>query len=95
MVNKNELSAEQQKELSTLTARIIDDKTRIREILQNVQIKSLPDFVDDGRYDILIEEMVPPEALYFNKLTDAQKTIVARNAKEKWCLVHDRMEDTT
>lgn len=92
MVNKNELSAEQQKELSTLSARIKDDKTRIQEILQNVQIKSLPD-VDEGRYDILIEEMVPPEALNFDKLTDAQKTSVVRNTNEKWCLVHNRMED--
>tara|TARA_Y100001951_G_scaffold90668_1_gene83987 strand:- start:50 stop:334 length:285 start_codon:yes stop_codon:yes gene_type:complete len=91
--NKNELSAEQQKELSTLSARIKDDKTRIQEILQNVQIKSLPD-VDEGRYDILIEEMVPPEALNFDKLTDAQKTSVVRNTKEKWCLVHNRMEET-
>ena len=94
MVNKNELSAEQQKELSTLSARIKDDKTRIQEILQNVQIKSLPD-VDEGKYDILIEETVPPEALNFDKLTDAQKTSVVRNTKEKWCLVHDRMEDTS
>ena len=93
MVNKNELSAEQQKELSTLSARIKDDKTRIQEILQNVQIKSLPD-VDEGKYDILIEEMVPPEALNFDKLTDAQKTSVVRNTKEKWCLVHNRMEET-
>ncbi len=93
MDNKNELSAEQQKELSTLSARIKDDKTRIQEILQNVQIKSLPD-VDEGRYDILIEEMVPPEALNFDKLTDAQKTSVVRNTKEKWCLVHNRMEET-
>lgn len=93
MDNKNELSAEQQKELSTLSARIKDDKTRIQEILQNVQIKSLPD-VDEGRYDILIEEMVPPEALNFDKLTDAQKTSVVRNTKEKWCLVHNRMEGT-
>ena len=94
MVNKNELSAEQQKELSTLSARIKDDKTRIQEILQNVQIKSLPD-VDEVRYDILIEEMVPPEALNFDKLTDAQKTSVVRNTKEKWCLVHDRMENAS
>lgn len=94
MDNKNELSAEQQKELSTLSARIKDDKTRIQEILQNVQIKSLPD-VDEGRYDILIEEMVPPEALNFDKLTDAQKTSVVRNTKEKWCLVHNRMEETS
>ena len=93
MVNKNELSAEQQKELSALSARIKDDKTRIQEILQNVQIKSLPD-VDEGKYDILIEEMVPPEALNFDKLTDAQKTSVVRNTKEKWCLVHNRMEET-
>ena len=93
MVNKNELSAEQQKELSVLSARIKDDKTRIQEILQNVQIKSLPD-VDEGKYDILIEEMVPPEALNFDKLTDAQKTSVVRNTKEKWCLVHNRMEET-
>ena len=93
MVNKNELSAEQQKELSTLSARIKDDKTRIQEILQNVQIKNLPD-VDEGKYDILIEEMVPPEALNFDKLTDAQKTSVVRNTKEKWCLVHNRMEET-
>ncbi len=94
MVNKNELSAEQQKELSTLSARIKDDKTRIQEILQNVQIKNLPD-VDEGKYDILIEEMVPPEALNFDKLTDAQKTSVVRNTKEKWCLVHNRMEETS
>ena len=94
MVNKNELSAEQQKELSTLSARIKDDKTRIQEILQNVQIKSLPD-VDEVRYDILIEEMVPPEAVNFDKLTDAEKTSIVRNTKEKWCLVHDRMEDTS
>ena len=93
MDNKNELSAEQQKELSTLSACIKDDKTRIQEILQNVQIKSLPD-VDEGKYDILIEEMVPPEALNFDKLTDAQKTSVVRNTKEKWCLVHNRMEET-
>ena len=93
MVNKNELSAEQQKELSVLSARIKDDKTRIQEILQNVQIKNLPD-VDEGKYDILIEEMVPPEALNFDKLTDAQKTSVVRNTKEKWCLVHNRMEET-
>tara|TARA_Y100000310_G_scaffold321052_1_gene378169 strand:- start:635 stop:919 length:285 start_codon:yes stop_codon:yes gene_type:complete len=94
LVNKNELSAEQQKELSTLSARIKDDKTRIQEILQNVQIKNLPD-VDEGKYDILIEEMVPPEALNFDKLTDAQKTSVVRNTKEKWCLVHNRMEETS
>ena len=94
MVNKNELSAEQQKELSVLSARISDDKQRIQEILQNVQIKNLPD-VDEGKYDILIEEMVPPEALNFDKLTDAQKTSVVRNTKEKWCLVHNRMEETT
>jgi len=93
LVNKNELSAEQQKELSVLSARIKDDRTRIQEILQNVQIKSLPD-VDEGKYDILIEEMVPPEALNFDKLTDAQKTSVVRNTKEKWCLVHNRMEET-
>jgi hypothetical protein len=94
LVNKNELSAEQQKELSTLSARIKDDKTRIQEILQNVQIKSLPD-VDEGKYDILIEEMVPPEALHFDKLTNAQKISVVKNTKEKWCLVHDRMEETS
>ena len=94
MVNKNELSAEQQKELSVLSARIKDDRTRIQEILQNVQIKNLPD-VDEGKYDILIEEMVPPEALNFDKLTDAQKTSVVRNTKEKWCLVHNRMEETS
>ena len=94
MVNKNDLSAERQKELSILSARISDDKTRIQEILQNVQIKDLPD-VDEGKYDILIEETVPLEALNFDKLTDAQKTSVVRNTKEKWCLVHNRMEETS
>ena len=94
MVNKNDLSAEQQKEFLTLSARIKDDKARIQEILQNVQIKNLPD-VNEGKYDILIEEMVPPEALYFDKLTDAEKTSVVKDTKEKWCLVHDRMEETS
>jgi len=93
LVNKNELSAEQQKELSVLSARIKDDKTRIQEILQNVQIKNLPD-ANESKYDILEEEMVPLEALNFDKLTDAQKTSVVRNTKEKWCLVHNRMEET-
>ena len=93
MVNKNELSAEQQKELSVLSARIKDDRTRIQEILQNVQIKNLPD-ANESKYDILEEEMVPQEALNFDKLTDAQKTSVIRNTKEKWCLVHNRMEET-
>ena len=93
MVNKNKLSAEQQKELSVLSARINDDKQRIKEILQNVQVKNLPD-ANESKYDILEEEMVPPEALNFDKLTDAQKTSVVRNTKEKWCLVHNRMEET-
>ena len=93
MVNKNELSAEQQKELSVLSARIKDDRTRIQEILQNVQIKNLPD-ANESKYDILEEEMVPLEALNFDKLTDAQKTSVVRNTKEKWCLVHNRLEET-
>ena len=93
MVNKNELSAEQQKELSVLSARIKDDRTRIQEILQNVQIKNLPD-ANESKYDILEEEMVPLEALNFDKLTDAQKTSVVRNTYEKWCLVHNRMEET-
>jgi hypothetical protein len=94
LVNKNELSAEEQKELSVLSARINDDKSRIQEILQNVQIKNLPD-VNESKYDILEEEMVPLEALNFNKLTDAQKTSVVKNTKEKWCLVHNRMEETS
>lgn len=93
MVNKNDLSAEEQNELSKLSARMKDDKTRIQKILQNVQIKDLPD-ADDGKYDILVEETLPPEALNFDKLTDAQKTSVIRNTKEKWCLVHNRMEET-
>ena len=93
MVNKNKLSAEQQKELSVLSARINDDKQRIKEILQNVQVKNLPD-ANESKYDILEEEMVPPEALNFDKLSDLQKTVVIRNTKEKWCLVHNRMEET-
>ena len=93
MVNKNELSDEEQKELSVLSARISDDKQRIQEILQNVQVKNLPD-ANESKYDILEEEMVPLEALNFDKLTDAQKTSVVRNTNEKWCLVHNRMEET-
>ena len=94
MVNKNDLTVEEQKELSILSARIKDDKTRIQEILQNVQIKDLPG-VDEGKYDILIEEMVPPEAFNFDKLTDAEKTSVVSDTNEKWCLVHNRMEETS
>ena len=81
------------------------DKQRIQEILQNVQIKNLPASVDEGKkdyyeqlltetkYDILIDEMVPPEALNFDKLPEQQKAAVVENTKEEWCLVHNRMEE--
>lgn len=72
-----------------------DTKKRINKILQNVQLNTLPSNVNEGekdfyeklltetKYDILIEEMVPPEALNFDKLSE----------HEKWCLVHNRMEE--
>ena len=102
---KTEPTPEEQIEIDILNARMKADKQRIQEILQNVQIKNLPADANEGKkdfyeqllsetkHDILIEEMVPPEALNFDKLTDDQKTAVVKNTKEEWCLVHNRMEE--
>lgn len=80
MVDTDNLSIQQREELIKLNARIEDTKKRIRAILQNVQTKKLPDLADDGRYDILVEEMVPPEALIFDKLSEEEKAKVIREA---------------
>ncbi|MAF36943.1 hypothetical protein CL622_07540 [archaeon] len=80
MVDTDNLSIQQREELIKLNARMEDTKKRIRAILQNVQTKKLPDLADDGRYDILVEEMVPPEALIFDKLSEEEKAKVIREA---------------
>jgi len=80
LVDTDNLSIQQREELIKLNARIEDTKKRIRAILQNVQTKKLPDLADDGRYDILVEEMVPPEALIFDKLSEEEKAKVIREA---------------
>ena len=81
MVDTDNLSIQQREELIKLNARMEDTKKRIRAILQNVQTKKLPDLADDGRYDILVEEMVPPEALIFDKLSEEEKAKVVREAQ--------------
>tara|TARA_Y100000310_G_scaffold331457_1_gene405078 strand:+ start:639 stop:887 length:249 start_codon:yes stop_codon:yes gene_type:complete len=80
LVDTDNLSIQQREELIKLNARMEDTKKRIRAILQNVQTKKLPDLADDGRYDILVEEMVPPEALIFDKLSEEEKAKVIREA---------------
>ena len=73
-------------------AELVQHRTRIQEILKGVHNENLPANADDSvdiydqilsdtKYDILISEMVPPEALGFTN-----------QDKEKWCLVHNRME---
>ena len=80
MVDTDNRSIQRREELIKLNARMEDTKKRIRAILQNVQTKKLPDLADDGRYDILVEEMVPPEALIFDKLSEEEKAKVIREA---------------
>ena len=56
---ESQLTQQQREELSELRA-------RIRNILKTVQLTNLPDFADEGGPDMLIEELVPAEALDFN-----------------------------
>ena len=56
---ESQLTHQQREELSELRA-------RIRSILKTVQLTSLPDFADEGGPDMLIEELVPAEALDSN-----------------------------
>ena len=75
---KSELTESERNELA-------EHRARIKEILKGVQINNLPDFADMDGPDMLIEELVPPEALNFNKLTSSEK--------KGWCLVHKRFEE--
>ena len=70
-------------------AELTEHRARISKILKGVHNEDLPANADesvdvydkilnDTKYDILIDEIVPPEALDFTN--------------EKWCLVHSRME---
>ena len=56
---ESQLTQQQREELSELRA-------RISNILKTVQLTNLPDFADEGGPDMLIEELVPAEALDFN-----------------------------
>jgi|ETNmetMinimDraft_3_1059899.scaffolds.fasta_scaffold327128_2 hypothetical protein len=75
---KSELTESERDELA-------QHRARIKEILKGVQLNNLPDFADVDGPDMLIEELVPPEALYFDKLSPVEK--------QGWCLVHKRLED--
>ena len=93
MVDSKKLTEQEQEEVNKLEYDIKIAQEKIRTILKGVQRpNNLPDFVDEGKYDILIDEMVPPEALQWDKMTDKQKTCIIQNDKEHWCLVHNRME---
>ena len=93
MVDTKKLTEQEKDEVSKLESDIKIAQDKIRTILKDVQQTNiLPNFVDEGRYDILIDEMVPPEALHWDKMTDTQRTCAIRNDKEHWCLVHNRME---
>ena len=63
---ESQLTQQQREELSELqeTHQVI--RARIKNILKTVQLTSLPDFADEGGPDILLDEMVPAEALDFN-----------------------------
>ena len=71
-------------------AELAKHRAQISEILKGVHNEDLPanadesvdvydQILNDTKYDILIDEIVPPEALDYTN--------------EKWCLVHNRMED--
>ena len=73
-------------------AELTQHRARIKEILKGVHNENLPANADESldtynqilnetKYDILIDEMVPPEALDFIKQDN-----------ERWCLVHHRLE---
>ena len=64
---ESQLTQQQREELSELRA-------RIRNILKTVQLTNLPDFADEGGPDMLIEELVPAEALDFNLHRDQHPT---------------------
>ena len=73
-------------------AELTQHRARIKEILKGVHNENLPANADESvdvydiilnetKYDILIDEMVPPEALDYTKQDN-----------ERWCLVHHRLE---
>ena len=64
---ESQLTQQQREELSELRA-------RSRNILKTVQLTNLPDFADEGGPDMLIEELVPAEALDFNLHRDQHPT---------------------
>ena len=85
MVKTKQLTDDEKVELT-------QHRTRIKEILKGVHNENLPANADESvdvydiilnetKYDILIDEMVPPEALDSNKKDN-----------ERWCLVHHRLE---
>lgn len=85
MVKTKQLTEDEKAELA-------QHRARIQEILKGVHNENLPANADESvdiydkilnetKYDILIDEMVPPEALDSNKQDN-----------ERWCLVHHRME---
>ena len=85
MVKTKQLTEDEKAELA-------QHRARIQEILTGVHNENLPANADESvdiydkilnetKYDILIDEMVPPEALDSNKQDN-----------ERWCLVHHRME---
>ena len=85
MVKTKQLTEDEKAELA-------QHRARIQEILKGVHNENLPANADESvdiydkilnetKYDILIDEMVPPEALDSNKQDN-----------ERWCLVHHRRE---
>ena len=76
MVETKELKLTQQQsdELSELqeTHKVI--RARISNILKTVQLPNLPDFANEDGPDMLIEELVPAEALDFNLHRDQHPT---------------------
>ncbi len=63
MVGISKLSTDDQVELIRLQTHLKNTQKRIQEILKGVKLDKLPADVNESKYDILVEEMVPPEAL--------------------------------
>ena len=63
MVGISKLSTDDQVELIRLQTHLKNTQKRIQEILKGVKLDKLPADVNESKYDILVEEMVPPAAL--------------------------------